>query len=234
VLWSRRRKGSALNAGMRDGLFADESLEDVASRATSTSDDIWSHFAAAQQALREGDKIGAIQAIRRVEEMEGQEARLHLQAWHCLRMLGEPPPESIAREVKGVVVEVGLRGGVDLVAAYADHTARYWNFRAGTGIIWDAPEDTEMASLIDALLRAVEAIVENTGPLDGARPPLPWRGRARINVLTLGGLHFGEDEFDELAKHPLGGPAIKAALALMLALMEKDRARREQDKNAGQ
>jgi hypothetical protein len=170
VLWSRRRKGSALNAGMRGGLFADESLEDVASRATSTSDDIWSHFAAAQQALREGDKIGAIQAIRRVEEMEGQEARLHLQAWHCLRMLGEPPPESIAREVKGVVVEVGLGGGVDLVAAYADHTARYWNFRAGTGIIWDAPEDTEMASLIDALLQAGEAIVENTGPLDGARP----------------------------------------------------------------
>jgi hypothetical protein len=110
-------------------------LEEVASRGTSTSDDVWSHFAAAQQALREGDKIGAIQAIRRVEEMEGQEARLHLQAWHCLRMLGELPPESIAREVKGVVVEVGLRGGVDLVAAYADRTARYWNFRAGTGIM---------------------------------------------------------------------------------------------------
>jgi hypothetical protein len=50
----------------------------------------------------------------------------------------------------------------------------------------------------------------------------------------LGGLHFGEDEFDELAKHPLGGPAINAALALMLALMEKDRASPEHDKNAGQ
>jgi hypothetical protein len=234
VLWPRRRKGSALNAGMRDALFADASLEEVASRATSTSDAVWSHFAAAQQALTEGDKIGAIQAIRRVEEMEGLEARLHLQAWHCLRTLGEPPPESIAREVKGVVVEYGLRGGVDLVAAYADQTARYWNFRTGTGILWDVPGDPEMASLIDALLQAGEAIVENTGPWDGARPPVPWRGRARINVLTLGGLHFGEDEFDELAKHPLGGPAINAALGLMLALMEENKASREHDKNAGQ
>ena len=188
MLWSRRRKGSALNAGMRDGLFADESLEDVASRATSTSDDIWSHFAAAQQALREGDKIGAIQAIRRVEEMEGKKHAFTFRRGIVSECLGEPPPESIAREVKGVVVEVGLRGGVDLVAAYADHTARYWNFRAGTGIIWDAPGDTEMASLIDPLLQAGEAIGENTGPLDGARPPVPWRGRARINVLTLGAL----------------------------------------------
>ena len=70
----------------------------------------WSHFAAAQQALSKGDKIGAIQELRRVEEMEGLETRLYLQAWHCLRTLGELPPETIAREVKGVVVEVGLDG----------------------------------------------------------------------------------------------------------------------------
>jgi hypothetical protein len=100
--------------------------------------------------------------------------------------------------------------------------------------MWDVPGDPEMASLIDALLRAGEAIVDSTGPWNGARPPVLWRGRARINVLTLGGLHFGEDEFDELAKHPLGGPAINAALALMLALMEKNKASREHDKNAGQ
>jgi hypothetical protein len=93
-------QGGALPAEVRDLVFADASLEGVASRAASSSDDVWSHFAAAQQALREGDKIGAIQAIRRVEEIEGLEARLHLQAWHCLRTLGELPPESIAREVK--------------------------------------------------------------------------------------------------------------------------------------
>ncbi|SRR6266508_2101224 len=122
--------------------------------------------------------------------MEGLEARLHLQAWHCLRTLGELPPERIAREVKGVVVEVGLEGGADLLAAYSDHTARYWNFRAGTGIIWDVPGDTEVASLVDALLQAGEAVVNDTGPWDGVRPPVPPKGKARINVLTLGGLHL--------------------------------------------
>ena len=110
MLWSRKRKGSTPLAGLRDALFADASLGEVASRATSPSDDPWSHFAAAQQALSKGDKIGAIQELRRVEEMEGLETRLYLQAWHCLRTLGELPPETIAREVKGVVVEVGLDG----------------------------------------------------------------------------------------------------------------------------
>jgi hypothetical protein len=132
------------------------------------------------------------------------------------------------------VVEVGLEGGVDLLAAYSDHTARYWNFRAGTRIMWDVPGDTEIASLIDALLQAGEAIVNNTGPWDGVRPPVPPKGKARINVLTPGGLHFGQDDLGELTKHPLGGPAINAALALMLALMTKDEASRERGKNAGQ
>ena len=91
-----------------------------------------------------------------------------------------------------------------------------------------------MASLVDALLQAGEVIVDDTGPWDGARPPVLWRGRARINVLTLGGLHFGEDEFDELAKHPFGRPAINAALPLMRALMAKHKALLEQDKNAAQ
>jgi hypothetical protein len=100
VLWSRKRKGSTPLAGLRDALFADASLGEVASRATSPSDDPWSHFAAAQQALSQGDKIGAIQELRRVEEMEGLETHLYLQAWHCLRTLGELPPETIAREVK--------------------------------------------------------------------------------------------------------------------------------------
>lgn len=109
MLWPRRRKEGPLPAEVRDTVFADASLEGIARRAASSSDDVWSHFAAAQQALREGDKIGAIQEIRRVEEMESLEARLHLQAWHCLRTLGEPPPESIARDVKGVVVEANMK-----------------------------------------------------------------------------------------------------------------------------
>lgn len=59
VTKTQRKRSSA---EMRDTLFADESLEEVASGATSPSDDIWSHFAAAQQALSKGEKIGAIQA----------------------------------------------------------------------------------------------------------------------------------------------------------------------------
>jgi hypothetical protein len=233
VFWSRKRKGSTPLAGLRDALFADASLEVVASRATSPSDDPWAHFAAAQHALSQGDKIGAIQQLRRVQETEGLETRLYLQAWHCLRTQGVPPPGTIAREVKGVVVEVGLDGGVDLLAGYSDHTARYFNHTGLKGILWDVPEDTEIASLIDALLQAGEAIVENTGPWDRPRLPAPPDGIARVNVLTFGGLHFGQDDYGELTRHPVGGPAINAAYALMLALMAKHKALPEQDEDPG-
>jgi hypothetical protein len=234
VVWSRKRKGSTPLAGLRDALFADASLEEVAGHATSPSDDVWSHFAAAQQALSNGDKIAAIQHLRQVQEMEELETRLYLQAWHCLRTLGELPPDTIAREVKGVVVEVGIDGGVDLVAGYSDHTARYFNYTGLTGILWDVPEDTEIASLIDALLQAGEAIVENTGPWDRPRLPAPPEGTARVNVLTFGGLHFGQDDYGELTRHPLGSPVINAAYALMLALMAKHRALPEEGENGGQ
>jgi hypothetical protein len=150
------------------------------------------------------DKIGAIQQLRRVQETEGLETRHYLQAWHCLRTQGEPPPERIAREIKGVVVEVGLDGSVDLVAGYSDYTARHFSHNGLTGIRWDVPEDIEIASLIDILLQAGEAIVENSGPWDRPRLPAPPEGMARVNVRTFGGLHFGQDDYGELTKHPLG------------------------------
>jgi hypothetical protein len=72
------------------------------------------------QALRNGDHHAAIQHLQQVVHLEELEARVYLQAWHSLRELGEQAPPDMARTIHGVVVEVGLKGGLDMVAAYSD------------------------------------------------------------------------------------------------------------------
>jgi len=208
---------------LRDMLFADESLPEAARHGEGpTASEPWSHLAAAQQAASQGDQTTAIRELQKVLGTDGLESRVYLQTWHCLRALGVSPPPETARKVQGVVVEVALDGGLDLVAAYADHSARYFNY-AGGGVIWEGA-DAEISKVIDALLANGQSIVDRIGLWDGARPPAPPTGSVRINLLTFGGLYFGQGEFDALARDPLGGPAIGGAFALMQALIAKQTA----------
>jgi hypothetical protein len=109
--------------------------------------------------------------------------------------------------------------GLDIVAAYADGRARYFNF-SGAAIVWESP-DNSLRPLIDDVLRVGKVVADRIGPWEDARPPAPPRGHARINVLTPSGLHFGQAPFDVLSHDPLGGPVISAAVALMQALIGK-------------
>lgn len=58
--------------------------------------------------------------------------------------------------------------GLDLLAAYSDHSARYYNY-SGAGVVWEHP-DTSLDSPIDELLAAARQVVEMIGPWQGARP----------------------------------------------------------------
>ena len=69
------------------------------------------------------------------------------------------------------------------------------------------------------MLQAGRAAVAIIGPSHEARPPAPGRTRARVNMLTPSGIHFGEGPFSLLAADPLCGPVIEAATHLMLTLM---------------
>jgi hypothetical protein len=90
-----------------DVLFGDEPLEKAATYAEkSSSASPWSYFASAQQTLKQGEKSRAIDELRKILEIKGLESRVYLQAWHCLRMLGEFPPAEVATKIQGVVVEV--------------------------------------------------------------------------------------------------------------------------------
>lgn len=151
--------------------------------------------------------------------MPDLESRHYLQAWHFLRELGEQPSAVEAKQLYGVVVEVGMDEGLDIVAAYADHTARYFNY-SGAAIIWERPDDSLDAD-VDALLGAGRIVAAQIGPWEGARPDAPDNGQVRISMLVPSGLHFGEAPFEILSRDPMGGPVISAAMRLMQGLISK-------------
>ncbi len=208
---------------LRDLLFADESLQNIAARAGATGgNDPLASFAAAYNAMSSGDEATAKANLEKIIGSPGLETRVYLQAWCCLREGKVAPPPELAGKIQGMVVEVAMENGLDIVAAYSDHSARYFNY-AGGGIVWENQDD-EMNKLIDDLLVCGQNIVNNTGVWNQPRPPAPGKGMARVNALTFGGLHFGQAALSVLAADPLGGPAIKAAFNLMQALIARQQA----------
>ena len=159
------------------------------------------------------DKKSATAALQNILEARDLESRQYLQACHFLRELGVASPQGVEKLVLGVVVEVGMNGGTDLVAGYADHHARYYNY-SGAAIVWERPNDM-LDEVVDRLLWAGGTVAKAIGPWKAARPPAPAQGLARINLLTPSGLHFGEGPVDTLAKDGLGGPVVAAAFELM-------------------
>lgn len=202
-------------AELRETLFGDMPLE----RWAGTGDaEPWNHFAAAAASLRGGDPAAAREALSRVLAIPGLESRHYLQAWHALGPLGVAPPESEAKHLYGVVVDVPVDRGLDTLAAYEDHSARYLNF-SGAPIIWDAP-GTAMDAPIDALLDAGRTLVRRIGPWEGPRPPLP-PGMARLSLLTPSGLHFGQAPFSAFEGDAMAGPLVNASVALMQSLIRE-------------
>jgi hypothetical protein len=217
--------------GARDALFGDIPLPRLLGmiKAEARSLEPWKTFQRASTAMGSGDALTAIQSLRGILQTPQVESRVVLQAWHALRALGEMPEEAAQKQLLGVVVEVGMPKGLDLLAAYADHRARYYNF-SGTGIVWERPDGT-MDGAIDAVLEKGAAVARMIGPWHGTRPPAPSNGQARINLLTPSGLHFGEGAMDLLSKDAMGGEVLASAVRLMQKLIDASgKARVEQPK----
>ena len=155
------------------------------------------------------------QQLRQLAHDPQLASRARLLAYRRLAALGEP---ATAPELLGVVVEVGLAGGLDVLAAYPDHSARYLN-QAEKLLVWEA-ETPEATRLIEQLLAASRRTASQIGPWLEARRPYPAAGTVRLTFLLSDGLYFGEGPFDVLQADPLGGPVIAAATQLLVFLTE--------------
>jgi len=218
------KKPSAPPSPIRDLLFGDALMSQWPSETAGEEFFPWSAFVEARTLLQRGDRAGAVERWRMVAEAKGLESRHYVQAWTFLRQQGVQPPPEIARRVLGTVMEVGMREGLDVLAAYEDHSARYLN-HSGAIAIWEHPDDS-LDPLIDDLLRASADVVARIGPWNAARRPPPERGQVRMSFLTPSGLHFGEGPFSELSKDAMGGPVIQRATALLVALTAESSASR--------
>lgn len=205
---------------IRDILFGDLPFSQWPNgSSTSVDGEPWLSFISARDEVDSGNQESAKQTLRRILEMPDLESRHYLQAWHFLRELSESPADGEARQLYGVVVEVALEEGLDIVAAYADHTARYLNY-SGAAIVWERPDES-LDRDIDSLLSAGRMVAAQIGPWDGPRPPAPPKGQVRISMLVPSGLHFGQGPFEALSGDPLGGPVITAAMQLMQSLITR-------------
>ncbi len=205
---------------MRETLFGDMPLDEWVANASGISEP-WASFTKAHEALSRAATDEAERALLKITSMNKLEARMTLQAWTALRALGRPPSPEIAGTLMGVVIEVGMKEGLDLLAAYLDGTARYWNY-SGRGVVWERPT-VSLEPHVNRVLAAARTILPNIGVWEGPRRPPPEFGIIRLNLLTPAGIAFGEGPFEVLAKDPMAKPLIDAATNLMQQLTELTR-----------
>src|SRR5579864_1299310 len=167
---------------LRDTLFGDMPVEQWVGDGSPSQEYPWNVFVAARSDMEKGNGEAAVQRWREIVNHPGLEPRHYVQAWHFLRMAGHQPPAECSKQVLGVVVEVGMEEGLDLLAAYPDYSARYYNF-SGAGVVWEHPNDM-MNEKINALLVASSLVVAHIGPWKSARPPAPLTGQVRLCFLT--------------------------------------------------
>ncbi len=194
-------------------------LDQWPKEGSSSTEFPWGALIAARTNIYAGNQGAAIACWREILEHSNLESRELLQAWHFLRQYGEQPPSHVAKQILGVVAELPMPQGFDLVAAYADRSARYWNF-SGAGVVWEHP-DSSLDSTIDNLLESSKQVVAQIGPWNKGRPGPPPPGQLRLSFLTPSGLHFGQGPASVLSHDPFGARVLQGVVVLMRALMAK-------------
>lgn len=176
---NREDEFSAVVTAMQAGQLA-EAEEWLANEIKSYP---WVLLAAAHVKLKMEEAAEAGRLLRAVT-LISNEARLRLWAWHNLRQLGKYPSPDLARQVLGVIIEVPFEDREDVLAAYADGTARYINHQGGM-IMWDSIDET--------ITPIVMNVIRETQPPgapqeDRLEEPVPGE-QVRLSVLTPGGIH---------------------------------------------
>lgn len=157
-------------------------------------------------------------ALRKIVSEEHQPSRVRLLASRRLREMGVQPDH----ELHGVIVELGLEGGLDVLAAYRDGTARYFNY-AGKVLIWET-STPESDAIIDQLLVESQRIIAHIGLWRKPRKLFPQTGMLRISFLGTDGIYFGEGPIEAMFADPLAAPALQYATSLMQMLVKHQNA----------
>lgn len=154
-----------------------------------------------------------LKAIAIDKSLEGRHRML---AYNLLSANGETTNE---KELLGVIVEVALPQGLDVLAAFSDESARYINHSEKI-IVWET--QTEQSNeLTNKLFSDSKIVVNQIGPWDKERKPFATKGMVRMTFLVSNGLYFGEGSFEALQREPMAGDVINSAMQLMTYLTQQ-------------
>lgn len=161
-------------------------------------------------------KEADIAALRALAEDQSQESRIRMLAYSRLRACNERVPE---KKLLGVIIEMSLDDGLDVLAAFEDGGARYMNHSEKMTVFETAPADIEIK--IRKLLAASQTAVNQIGPWDQARLAPPQKENVRMTFLVSDGLYFGQGPIDFMEKEPMAAPIIAAGTELLVAIVNK-------------
>jgi len=150
------------------------------------------------------------EALREIAQNDEEESRVRTLAFNRLRAAGQPVP---AKKLLGVVVEVFLQHGLDVVAAYPDGRVRYLNQSGKVAVFEGGPPRVE--ALARELIAISQGLVDKIGPWEKNRLPPPRKGNVRMTFLVSDGLYFGEGPFQVLQRDAMGGPVLAKAAELL-------------------
>ena len=154
--------------------------------------------------------------FQKIIDDKNTDSRLKILAYNQQLSKGH---KSDKKELLGVIIEVRIDNGLDVLASFSDGTARYIN-ATGKMIIWELTDETSIKLTQDIFIKSQE-IVKKIGTWDKPRRPHPKKGTARLTFLVSDGLYFGEGPIDVLFNDPLASPALSSGTELMRYLTEK-------------
>ncbi|AVP96826.1 hypothetical protein C7S18_06245 [Ahniella affigens] len=170
------------------------------------SDGVWSVLLA--------DEVDTA-ALRKIADDQANEGRIRALAYNKLRANGVQVPK---KELFGVIVEVPLEDGLDVLAAFSGGGVRYLN-QSGKVSIFEG-QGNPVEGLANELLTAAQPVVNAIGPWDKERLPPPKAGNVRITFLVSDGLYFGEGPFGVLENDSMAGPVLAKASQLLQETVE--------------
>lgn len=153
-----------------------------------------------------------IPALATLASDGSQEGRIRYLAYARLRALGQSVTPKL---LLGVIVEVPLDEGLDVLAAFSDGGVRYINHSGKIGI----HEGTgSLEPKVRALFAAAEPLVTRMQPwLEGRRPP-PAVGSVRFTFLGSEGMYTGGGSMGDVQRNGLAAPLFQSATELLQAV----------------